>query len=191
VGDFDGNGRPEVTVAYDSIDDSRGRLNIYQLDPQTLALELKQSHTFSEHSTAIVTTLAAGRFGSTLHDHLLLGYYIIGQPAAFKSFDFDGSLTPILKDTFTTTAVNIQELNFGTGRFDPTSPFNQVAVKLNQGRDNVRLGIISLDNDLKIRLPNFTRLPGIACSSGGLPRATREACRGMHNARSTGLENHM
>jgi hypothetical protein len=58
--------------------------------------------------------------------------------------------------------------NLQTGRFDPVSLVSQVAVKLNKGRDDVRVGVISLDNNLKIRLPKLVTLPGVACSSGGL-----------------------
>jgi hypothetical protein len=168
VGNFDGEGQPEVAVAFDSVAESRGRLNIYQVNPQSLALELKHSQAFTgQNSGAVVAALAAGRFQTTLHDQLFLGYYTTGHPT-FKSFDFDGSLTPILKDTQTASQGTVQELVFSTGRFDPISPFDQVGVKWNQGQNNVQVGIISLDNSLKILLPNFATLPGIACSSGGL-----------------------
>jgi hypothetical protein len=169
VGNFDGEGPLEVAIAYDNVHDDRGWLSIYQVDPQTLALELKHNQPFAEpNGGAVVPTLAGGHFGTTLHDQLHLGYYTTNGQLTFKSFDFEGSLTPILKDTRTVSGESPEELNFQTGRFDPISPFNQVAVKLNQGRDKVQVGIVSLDSGLKIRLPSFVVLPGVACSSGGL-----------------------
>ncbi len=172
VGDFDGDGSPEIALAYHAFFAKQRRLNIYKVDPQTLALELKHSEAFPDHYPEAVAaiTLAAGRFGSTLHDQLLLGYYTVGfgDRLVYSSFDFDGAFTPILKDTHTQTTALVQELDFVVGRFDPVSPLNQVAVKWNQGRDSVWIGIISLDNDLKFRLPDFVELPGVACSSGGL-----------------------
>ncbi len=163
VGDFDGDGRMEIAVAYSV--HTQSRLNIYSVDPQTLAPELRHNHIFAQ---GVVATLAAGRFGTTLHDQLLVGYYTPGNLVAFKSFDFDKSLEPILKNTRTVSLGHLNELNFQTGRFDPISPLNQVAIKLNQGHDNVQVGIITLDHELKIQLPKFVTLPGVACSSGGL-----------------------
>ena len=43
VGDFDGDGHPEVAVAYDYIFGKHRRLNIYEVDPGKLAPQLKYS----------------------------------------------------------------------------------------------------------------------------------------------------
>ena len=170
VGDFDGDGHPGVAVAYDALFDRHRYLNIYEVDPQTLALQLKHTEAFPEMHAGLVVaaSLAAGRFGTTVYDQLLLGYSTTTNLLEFRSFDFDGSLTPILKDTRDASDVSLQELNFVTGRFDPISPFNQVAVKLNLTYSGVEVGIISFDHSLKIQLPSFVPLPGIHCSSGGL-----------------------
>ena len=170
VGDFDGDGHPEVAVAYEDLSQQAWRLNIYRVDAQTLALELKHSESFHpvDSSLLVSATLAAGRLGSTVHDQLLLGYATLNDSLTFKSFDFDQSLTPILRDTRTVTQQKIEEVNFGIGRFDPLSAFDQVAVKLSHGRNNIRVGILSLDDNLQIRLPAFVALPGVACTNRGL-----------------------
>ncbi len=170
VGDFDGDGHPEVAVAYEDLFQQAWRLNIYRVDAQTLALELKHSEVFHPADSGLLVSaaLATGRLGTAVHDQLLLGYAIFRDSLTFKSFDFDKSLTPILRDTRTVTQQNVEEVNFGAGRFDPLSSFDQVAVKLNDGRNNVRVGIVSLNNNLQIRLPAFLVLPGVACSNRGL-----------------------
>jgi len=74
----------------------------------------------------------------------------------------------VLKDAYEDTLGikgSFEELDFAAGRFDPVSPFSQVAVKLNKDH-KIQVGIISFDNSLKIRIPSFVLLRGIACSSG-------------------------
>jgi len=71
VGDFAGDGHPAVAIAYEAFFQHQRRLDIYQVDPQTLALELRHTETFTQPdalSALVAVTLAAGRFGSTLHD---------------------------------------------------------------------------------------------------------------------------
>jgi FG-GAP-like repeat len=175
VGDFDGDGRLEVAVAYDRFySEAQGRLSIYKVDPKTLELQLKHAEPLTEVLTSgiFLASAAAGRFGTTLHDQLIVGYRIASsngpdpQDVQLKSFDFDTSLKPILKHTFNTGLKNGPELILEAGRFNFNSPFEQVAMKWTQGRDNVQLGILTFDNTLKIRYPKFIVLSGIACSSG-------------------------
>ncbi len=175
VGDFNGDGRLEIAVAYDALNNAQGRLKVYKVDPRTLALELQHSELLTPELRPIDTfsaKLAAGRFGTTLHDQLILGYRISAfnapdpQDVQIKSFDFDSSLTPILKDSLNTGLKNGVELILQKGHFNFNSPYDQVAMKWNQGRDNVQLGVLTFDNNLKIHYPKFIVLPGIACSSG-------------------------
>ena len=176
VGDFDGDGQPEIAVAYDAVHGTpQGRLTIYKVDPKSFGLHSEHSEFLTPTLRATDTfsaSLAAGRFGTTLHDQLVLGYRISAfngpdpEDVKLKSFDFDSSLTPILKDTVNTGLKNGTELILEQGRFNFNSPYDQAAMKWNQGRDNVQLGILTFDNALKIRYPKLLVLPGIACSSG-------------------------
>ena len=166
VGDFDGDGRMEIALAYDATTEQR--LNIFRVDPQTLEPVLVYSGVFTLKQYGFVFhTLAVGRFGTTLHDQLVVGAYLPNKLLGFRSFTFNGSLTPILQDAITVNS-NIRAVTIEAGRFDPSSPFSQVALELNNGRDNVQIGIISLDASLRIRLPTLVALPGVACTDGGL-----------------------
>jgi hypothetical protein len=176
VGDFDGDGRPEIAVAYDALHGiPQGRLAIYKVDPITLALELQHAENLTEPLGATDTfwaSLAAGRFGTTLHDQLVLGYRISAfngpdpQDVQIESFDFDSSLTPIVKDAVNTGLKNGLELILEKGHFNFNSPYDQVAMKWNQGRNNVQLGILTFNNVLKVNFPKLVVLSSIACSSG-------------------------
>ena len=166
VGDFDGDGRMEIALAYDAITEQR--LNIFRVDPQTLEPVLVYGGVFTLKQYGFVFhTLAVGRFGTTLHDQLVVGSYSPNSLLGFKSFTFNGSLTPILQDAITLNS-NVRTATIEGGRFDPSSPFSQVALELNNGPDNVQIGIIGLDASLRIRLPTLVALPGVACTDGGL-----------------------
>ena len=169
VGDFNGDGYPEIAVAYESLLDMRGRLDIYEVDRQTLAPQLKFSQTFTEADPPLAgVNLAAGRFSTSLHDQLLLSFFTTTHLVSFKSFDFDKSLAPELKNTQALNGANTQAVDLQTGRFAPISPLNQVAAKLTYGRQNIQVGIITMNDELEIRLPTFVALPNVACSIGGL-----------------------
>src|SRR5207248_1883436 len=79
VGDFDGDGRPEVAVAYDRLSTAQGWLSVYTVDPKTLALQFKHTQPLTEvlgFADTFSASAAAGRFGTTLHDQLIVGYRI-------------------------------------------------------------------------------------------------------------------
>ncbi len=166
VGDFDGDGRMEIALAYDAITEQR--LNIFRVDPQTLEPVLVYAGVFTLEKYAFVFhTMAVGRFSTTLHDQLVVGSYSPDKLVGFKSFTFNASLTPILKDAITLNG-KFRSATLEAGRFNPSSPFSQVALELNNGRDNVRIGVMALDASLRIRLPTLVALPGVACTDGGL-----------------------
>ncbi len=174
VGDFAGDGQHEVALSYGSSDKTRTLLVILTVDPKTLTLKYKSELLLVLHGPTFATgvSLAAGRFGTTLHDQLAVGVYAYKQiepqhRLEIRSFDFDSSLQPIQKDAVATDFPSGGEVVLENGRFNPVSPYDQAAIKYDLGRGAVRLGIASFDNTLKIRLPAFTVAP-VSCSKPGL-----------------------
>jgi hypothetical protein len=167
IGDFDGDGRPEIALA--CVEHFALDLYIFQVNPDTLAVDKKAMKTlfFEPKLGASLITIAAGRFSTTLHDQLLVGLYTDGR-FVNVSFDFENSLTPVRRDLVDGKVLPpLHDLSFQSGRFNPASPLSQVAAKLNFGPNNVQLGIIVLDDNLRIAHPLFAALPGVACSSSG------------------------
>lgn len=170
VGDFRGDGRREIALALE-LKTFPGiiRVQALSVDPKTLQFELRnnESNNFSDaHVTGV--SAAAGKFGSTSHDQLVLAYYNERlRQLQIKSFDFDSALRPILKHHVVADLPAGGEVILNKGRFDPSSPYDQLAMKYNLGRDNVRLGVISFDNALRFRLPQLTVAP-VFCSTPGL-----------------------
>ncbi|MBV9303840.1 MAG: hypothetical protein JOY53_17160 [Acidobacteriaceae bacterium] len=170
VGDFHGDGRREVVIGYQDIASNTTLIRVQSLrvDQKTFRLDAADINDSFSPISAAGGSAAAGRFGSTLHDQLILAYYSVqAKQLQIRSFDFDSSLRPVLKHHLVTDLPAGGEVVLKTGRFDPNSPYDQVAMKYNLGRDNVRLGIVTFDNTLKFRLPNFTVAP-VACSTPGL-----------------------
>lgn len=166
VGDFRGDGHREVVV----VSRAPAFISMYLLsvDPRFLRLDTLHENPLVTFQTVGGGDVAVGRFGSTSHDQLLLGYYTpVGSGVRFFSFDFASDLKPVIRHDLITTQPGISEIVLKSGRFDPNSPYEQVAMKYNLGRDNVRLGIVTFNNTLKFRLPNFTVVP-VACSTPGL-----------------------
>ncbi|MBV9303841.1 MAG: hypothetical protein JOY53_17165 [Acidobacteriaceae bacterium] len=178
VADIRGRGRRYVVTIYNSETIPRGRrqgvLVYHEVDPKLLQITSAGGFkNLTEPSTntdfALHASLAAGRFGTTLRDQLAVAYYTtrtngshVGE-LSIKSFDLEQYITHTVVPSL--PAVN-SEVVLKTGRFDPNSPYEQVAMKWNSGRA-VFLGIVSFDKILNIRLPNFTIAPP-ACSTPGL-----------------------
>ena len=177
VGDIRGSGKRDVVAVYNAETIPRGRrrgvLTFSGVDPKLLRLngtggfkdltEINNNQDFG-----LKASLAAGRFGTTLRDQLAVAYYTTRadgtnpSQVSIKTFDIQRHITQTL-----TSDVRGGEIVLKAARFDPNSPYDQVAMKWNLGRDNVRLGIVTFDNSLNIRLPNFTVVP-VACSTPGL-----------------------
>ncbi len=174
VGDFLGDGHHEVAISWGNTDLNKGLLNILTVDPKTFALGAISEHLLVFHGANYYYygSLAAGRFGSTSHDQLVAAVYAFKsnepqQRISIRSFDFDSNLRPIQKDAITTGLPAGGEVLLKTGHFDPTSPYEQTAIKWNPNPGNVQVGILSFDNALKIRYPtSLFKLPNITCSSG-------------------------
>jgi hypothetical protein len=116
----------------------------------------------------IKATVAVGKFGTTLRDQIAVAYYTTradgSNPSnvSVKAFDTER----YLEQTLTLNQPG-GELVLKAGHFNPTSPFDQAAMKWNLGRGNVRLGILSFDSELKMRSPEFATVP-VTCSTPGL-----------------------
>ncbi len=174
VGDFAGDGQHEVALSYGSTDQATTWLVILTVDPKTLELKYKSQFLLVLHGPTFTTgvSVTAGRFGTTLHDQLAVGVYAFKKVEPqhrleLRSFDFDSSLQLIQKDGAVTDLPPGGEVVLETGRFNPISPYAQAAIKYDLGRGAVRLGIVSFDNKLKIRLPAFAVAP-VSCSTPGL-----------------------
>ena len=98
VGDFDGDGQAEIAVV------SNATLSVYQVDPTTLTITQASSTGLPGVPTVNpFLSLAAGRFGTTTHDQLVLVWGDdTGATATVASVDFDTSLNPTLQDTYDT-----------------------------------------------------------------------------------------
>jgi hypothetical protein len=160
VGDFDGDGQPEIAVASDQ------KLVIFTVDPKTLTIARAASLPLPQLPQAhrAKLSLAAGRFGNTTHDQLVLTWGDTQSSATAKvaSFDFDASLKPTLKDTYDTGVGGpFIGVDFASGRFDWRGPFAQAALKLSPTDSNRgRLGILTFDETLHITAPrDFINFP--------------------------------
>jgi hypothetical protein len=102
AGDFDGNGQPDValvgvTLAGDT------NLNVYTIAPASLALSLASTTRIAQFFAAPgnQASLAAGRFGTTAHDQLVLVGAQLFSNFQVLPIDFKG-LQPVLGHIFDT-----------------------------------------------------------------------------------------
>ena len=94
VGDFNGDGRPEIALV--TCPQTPCSVQIFAVDPTTLAVSMKSSITLPG-LTSGTASLAAGRFGATDHDQLVVAYQPASGNAIVATIDFDASLQPSLK----------------------------------------------------------------------------------------------
>ena len=182
VGDFNGDGRPEIAVSYTKYSEHDNAntyvVAIYTVDRTTLALTLAGSNQVhccvDEKVFYYKGALTAGRFGTTLHDQLVLAYYFDSSSSKFRplpfeimSFDFDKSLS-ILKKADVSLKLdgsplqhNATDIVLQKGHFDPSSPYDQAALKFDK-----HLGILYFDTALQIHVPTFTDPGGYGCNNG-------------------------
>jgi hypothetical protein len=71
-------------------------VQIFAVDPNTLAVSMKSSITLPG-LTSGTASLAAGRFGATDHDQLVVAYEPASGNTIVATIDFDASLQPSLK----------------------------------------------------------------------------------------------
>jgi hypothetical protein len=170
VGDFDGDGQPEIAVV------SGATLSIYTVDKTTLTIT--QASSIGLPGVPAVNaslSLAAGRFGNTTHDQLVLVWGDnTGATAKVASFDFDTSLTPTLKDTLDTGIAGAfngpggGEVQIRSGQFDWSGSFDQAALKLDGTGGGPRLGILTFASDGTLSIippPVFVDPGGVTCSA--------------------------
>jgi hypothetical protein len=134
VGDFRGDGQHEIAMVGVGGNDSGLALIIYVVDSDTLAITQASSATLAIPDASalfLIPFLAAGRFGTTLHDQLVLVYGSGGGTNVndqVVAIDFDATLQPTVKGTlnlFPRVAVNRStafigevEVQRGTGLTD-------------------------------------------------------------------------
>jgi hypothetical protein len=177
VADLHGSGQHQVVTIYNVATLQGGHRHgvlIYRdIDPKLLSANgaggLKDlTEPGTNRDFGLKASLAAGRFGTTLRDQLAVAYYTTKadgtnpSQVSIKAFDLEKNIT-----STGTSDSRGGEIVLNAARFDPNSPYHQVAMKWNLGRDNVRLGIVTFDNALNIHLPNFTVAP-VTCSTPGL-----------------------
>ncbi len=187
VGDFAGNGTPEIAVTYQVQYSAHGNpdyqatkltLAIFKVDRNTLAITPVSSIDVEDQGFPLQyvtyrSALAAGRFGNTRHDQIVTAHYrptdnTKGGPSevTVTSFDFDAALQPhqlnqVLSSLQGTSVANLYtDLALQKGHFDPQSPYDQAALKFDRN-----LGILSFDTNLQIHLPTFLAA-NVGCSSG-------------------------
>src|SRR5262249_36977852 len=91
VGDFNGDGRPEVAGLINN--NGAYSLGIYTVDPRTLTIARAASYPLNSEAISV----AAGRFGALNYDQLaILGRLPTGGCCVVQAYDFaKGSLQPI------------------------------------------------------------------------------------------------
>ena len=94
VGDFNGDGRPEIALIL--CPQTPCSIQIFAVDPGTLTVSIVSSITLPG-LTSGRASLAAGRFGATDHDQLVVVYQPASGNAIVATIDFDASLQPSLK----------------------------------------------------------------------------------------------
>ncbi|HZR17084.1 MAG TPA: VCBS repeat-containing protein, partial [Verrucomicrobiae bacterium] len=174
VGDFLGDGRREIAVTWGNTALNQTWLNILTVDPNTLALTSHSQYLLVFHGAnfQIGISLAAGHFGSTTHDQLAVAVYAFKNPGIprfvhMRTLEIDSDLQPIQQQDYMTKLPSGGEVVIRTGRFNPLSPYDQVAFKYNPSPGNVQLGIVSFDTTLKVNFPKtLFKAAGINCSQG-------------------------
>lgn len=140
VGDFNGDGRPEIAGLVQSpfleVD-----LVIYTLDPKTLLVSkatqipLRKPIAF----TRVGESITSGRFTPEAHDQIVVAYSL-ENVTLLELFEFaPSSLTPQKKTNYTLPYDNAYVMKVKNGKFGlPADPYDQVVFLF--GRDNGELG---------------------------------------------------
>jgi len=147
VGDFDGNGQPEIVVG--SCPGPNCSIQVYSVDPSSLVLTAGASVTLPGFSDSGLT-LAAGRFGAMDHDQLVVIYTDDSQSGnlVVTTVDFDSNLKPVIKANFDT---GIGDNGFlspiaQTARLDWSSPYDKL-VFVPSPQSNPSLSILTFSQD--------------------------------------------
>ncbi len=142
VGDFNGDGRPEVAGLID--DNGAYSLGIYTVNPTTLTITRAASYPLNGEPLRV----AAGRFGTLNYDQLaILGRSPTGGCCVVQAYDFaKGSLQPIPKGSTNQVSTNSR---FFSGSFIPGA-YQQVlslAVVKQGSADKVNVGLLTFSRD--------------------------------------------
>ena len=125
VGDFNGDGRPEIALV--TCPQTPCSVQIFAVDPTTLAVSLVSSISLPG-LTSGTTSLAAGRFGATDHDQLVVAYQPASGNATVATIDFDASLQPSLKAVSQGITGSAGFFFVKAGRLDWFSPYDYAAL---------------------------------------------------------------
>ena len=145
VGDFNGDGRPDIALV--TCPQSPCSVQIFTVDPRTLAVSLASSLPLPGLITGApsngAASLAAGRFGATDHDQLVVAYQPASGNAIAVTIDFDASLHPSLKGTFPTS---FQGFSFvKAARLDWLAPYDYAVLV---GGNSIQILTFTTDGNL-------------------------------------------
>ena len=151
VGDFNGDGTPEIALV--TCPQTGCSVQIFAVDRNTLAVSMKSSITLPG-LTSGTASLAAGRFGATDHDQLVVAYQPASGNAIVATIDFDASLQPSLKAKSQDISGSAGFFFVKAGRLDWFSPYDYAVLV---GGNNIQILNFTTDGNLT---PG-TRGPGL------------------------------
>ena len=142
VGDFNGDGIPEIALV--TCPQTPCSVQIFAVDPNTLAVSMKSSITLPG-LTSGTASLAAGRFGATDHDQLVVSYQPASGNAIVATIDFDALLQPSLKATSQGITGSGGFFFVKAGRLDWFSPYDYAVLV---GNNNIQILGFTTDGNL-------------------------------------------
>jgi hypothetical protein len=177
VGDFRGDGQRQIAVAINPPDFTGVVLTLYTVDPSSLTIAQATSVTLPipDASEIIAPALATGRFGTTLHDQLVLTYSSpgVGVTSKVVAIDVDATLQPTVQGTLDLKIANGNTPFVGSGRLNWFGQFDQAVVAVPGGA----LSVVAFDDSLNITLKGATDISSLGQCLAGLVVGISITCR--------------
>jgi hypothetical protein len=154
VGDFNGDGKPEVAVLF--IDNNNDpNISIYTVDPRSLNIQLAQNVTYGDPiqyaDVYAPMQLVAGTFIPGIGQQLVMATQELssGSTMKLRVFTFPHPDTPLLPfEAGSIVTEHVSKMKLAAGRFDWSSPVDSLAVMLtnvDNGNSTSVIDIVNVD----------------------------------------------